>query len=224
MLAAQQNATLDAYPLCGQEIKRLRDEKTLPGILVVLHKACTTMLSRVAQPPLPRTEDRRLTYYGVSLTLTRTLAPTLTRSPKRGPTPTPNQAGATPTVTTSTTCTLAYQHSVGCAQLCPRTTRPLAAASASRCRRVAMWAWGKLLTAATAYYCYTLLLYFTIAIEYFTIAMLSYCYTLLCLYEYVTMSVLDPGHTKEWPSSLGGGGFTASTCRRAVCGRVDGTR
>ena len=93
-----------------------------------------------------------------------------------------------------------------------------------------MWAWGKLLTAATAHYCSTVLLYFTIAMqyliamEYFTIAILSYCYTLLCLYEYVTMSVLDPGHTKEWPSSLGGGGFTASTCRRAVCGRVDGTR
>ena len=72
---------------------------------------------------------------------------------------------------------------------------------------------------AILYYCYYL-----IAIEYFTIAILSYCYTLLCLYEYVTMSVLDPGHTKEWPFSLGGGGFTASTCRRAVCGRVDGTR
>ena len=70
---------------------------------------------------------------------------------------------------------------------------------------------------AILYYCYRVLYYCYKLI-------LSYCYTLLCLYEYVTMSVLDPGHTKEWPSSLGGGGFTASTCRRAVCGRVDGTR
>ena len=162
---------------------------TLPGILVVLHKACTTVLSRAVQPPLPRTEDRRLTYYCVSLTLTRTLAPTLTRSPKRGPTPTPNQAGATPTVTTSTTCTLAYQHSVGCAQLCPRTMRPLAAASASRCRRVAMWAWGKLLTAATAHYCYTLLLYFTIAMQYLIAIELYYRYTLLLLHFTLSLRI-----------------------------------